>query len=225
MCGRFSQTQNLNQLMTRFLIEDAVLDLKPRYNIAPSQDVSVVISHSGKRSLNLFHWGLIPSWAKERSIGNKMINARAETLKEKPSFKRLIQKKRLLIPADGFYEWQKDATGKTKTPFFIGLKSKELFGFAGLWDAWKSPEGEEVRTFTIITTDANEVLRPIHGRMPVILKKEDEEAWLDPESMLEKVLGFLAPYPEAEMAAYPVSKLVNSPKNDSPECVTPIVKQ
>lgn len=222
MCGRFSQTQSLNQLTTRFLIPDAVLDLKPRYNIAPSQDVSVVINQSGKRSLNLFHWGLIPSWAKERAIGNKMINARAETLKEKPSFKRLIQKKRLLIPADGFYEWQKDATGKTKTPFFIGLKSKELFGFAGLWDVWKSPEGEEVRSFTIITTDANGVLRPIHDRMPVILKKEDEAAWLDPELQLEKVLGFLAPYPETEMVAYPVSRLVNSPKNDSPECVQQI---
>ena len=219
MCGRYTQTQSIEKIIKRFGLPSSQSRLKPQYNIAPSQKAPILISNeSGKRSLDMFTWGLIPSWAKDPSIGSRMINARAETLAKKASFKQPLKRTRCLIPADGFYEWKKDPTGRTKTPMRIVLKSGELFVFAGLWDTWKDPEGKEIRSYTIITTNAIDVLKPIHDRMPVILKPEDEDAWLNPGMDVMKLMDLLKPY-LGKMEAYPVSKLVNSPRNDTVECI------
>lgn len=191
----------------------------PRYNIAPTQDIPDVIT-SGGNQLVMFRWGLIPHWAREISIGSKMINARGETLREKPSFRSSLQRRRCLIPADGFYEWKRE--GSTKQPYRITLKNSELFGFAGLWDSWTAPSGEVINSCTIITTSPNELLEPIHNRMPVILSPAAEEMWLDP-SISDSLLleNLLKPYPAELMQAYQVSSAVNSPRNDNPECITP----
>jgi putative SOS response-associated peptidase YedK len=221
MCGRYSQSQTPEKLIQRFAIKGPPpKDLKPRYNIAPSQSAPVVVRFEETR-LELFRWGLIPSWTKDPSIGNRMINARAETLTTKPSFRRPFKRSRCLVPADGFYEWQTDPGEKTKTPMRVRLRSKDPFAFAGLWDLWKDQDGSEIRSFTIITTDANEALKPIHERMPVILKPEDEELWLDPATEPEKLIKMLAPYPNDEVEAYEITKLVNSPRNDTPDCIQP----
>jgi putative SOS response-associated peptidase YedK len=164
---------------------------------------------------------LIPSWAKDEAIGHRMINARAETLAEKPSFKRALQKRRCLIVADGFYEWK--AAGKKKTPMFIALKSRQPFGFAGLWETWKSPKGEAIHSCTIITTTPNTLMESIHNRMPVILRREAEAQWLDRAvDDPQKLLPLLTPYPDNEMTAYEVSQIVNSPRNDVPACIEPV---
>lgn len=166
-------------------------------------------------------WGLIPSWAKEASIGARMINARGETLAEKPSFRRALQKRRCLVLADGFYEWK--TAGKNKTPFYLALRTGEPFGMAGLWETWKAPSGEWIHSCTIITTTPNALIEPIHNRMPVILTRETETAWLDQDisdpGFLAELLG---PYSSEEMAAYQVSTLVNSPANETPECIAPV---
>jgi putative SOS response-associated peptidase YedK len=166
------------------------------------------------------HWGLIPNWATDPTIGNQMINARAETLTEKPAFKHLVGSRRCIIPADGFYEWRKER--KRKIPMWVHLKSREPFGLAGLWDVWRNPSGKQVESFTIITTEPNELIRPIHNRMPVILRPEDEEAWLDgSRTSFAKAGSFLKPYPDELMAAHDVSAVVNSPKYEGPECIQP----
>ncbi len=217
MCGRYTQTREPANLIFRFGLDPQDLPFKPRYNIAPGQ-VAPVIINDGMKSLRLMHWGLVPSWAKDPSIGNKIINARAETLTEKPSFKRLIGKRRCLVVADGFYEWAKQ--GRGKAPMRFVLKSGEPFAFAGLWDRWKKPDGGELDSFTIITTQANDLLKPIHERMPVILGKGDEEVWLDPKAPDVSHLSLLLkPLSPDLMEAYFVSPLVNSPRNDLPECV------
>jgi len=189
----------------------------PHYNIAPTQTV-IVVNDDGTRHLMQMRWGLIPSWAKDPAIGNRMINARAETVATKPAFRVALRKRRCLIPADGFYEWQ--AVGRRKQPVYITLKTREPFSFAGLWEAWTSPEGKEIKTCTIITTEANEVLKSIHDRMPVILTREAEIIWLDP-AIQDPVwlLPLLKPYLAEEMEVYPVSTLVNNPANDGPECI------
>ncbi len=232
MCGRYSQSKTPAKTMERFGIKGpAPKNMKARYNIAPSQDAPVVFRDEENR-LELFRWGLIPSWAKEASIGNRMINARGETVQTKPSFRKSFKRYRCLVPADSFYEWKLNPDGKTKTPMRIRLKSEETFALAGLWDHWKNKDetdGEEIRTFTIITTEANPTLAPIHERMPVILKPEDEDLWLDPETEPEKLLKMLAPYPSDSLAdgiaapleAYAISKFVNSPRNDTIECFEP----
>jgi putative SOS response-associated peptidase YedK len=167
------------------------------------------------------HWGLIPSWAADPSIGNRMINARAETLTDLPSFKPLVDRRRCIIPADGFYEWRKE--GKRKVPMWVHLKTKEPFGFAGLWDVWRKPDGGKVESFTIITTEPNELVRPIHNRMPVILRREDEEQWLDASRIpFAKAKSLLKPYPEELMDAHDVSPIVNSAKYDGLECIRPV---
>lgn len=222
MCGRFSFSGD--DIEERFDVELLKnLALTPRFNIAPGQDSPVVRHADGKRTLRLHRWGLIPSWAKEASIGYKMINARAETLAEKPSFRKALERRRCLVPADGFYEWMKE--GRLKIPVRFILKSRETFAFAGLWESWKKPDGTDLLSFTIITTAANALIKSIHERMPVILPRELEGAWLDPAltdaAALEK---FLAPYPPDRMEAYRVSTLVNSAKNDKPECIEPISK-
>lgn len=220
MCGRFTATFEFREIKVRWNLQRDLPVFTPRYNIAPSQDVAVIVRHRGISELKSMHWGLVPSWAKDPTIGNRMINARAETLAEKPSFKRLVGTRRCLVPADGFYEWRRE--GKRKVPVWVHLRNKEPFGFAGLWDLWKQPEGEELYSFTIITTEANELLRPIHNRMPVILDNPGGERWLDPTfTSFSSLSILLRPFPPEVMEAHDVSTLVNSPSNDSEECIRP----
>lgn len=221
MCGRFSLTTNKQQLAEAFAGFEPPRELLPRYNIAPSQPVTVV-ANTGQNKVDFFVWGLIPAWAKDPGIGNRMINARAETLAEKPSFKAAYRRRRCLILADGFYEWRKNPD-KSKTPMYIQLESKEPFAFAGLWERWNSPQGDEVLSCAIITTEPNEFMAKIHNRMPAILPRSTYEQWLDPaEQKPERLQSLLAPYPAEEMAAYAVSRVVNNPQNDTPECIEPV---
>jgi putative SOS response-associated peptidase YedK len=181
----------------------------------------VVVDEEGHRQMDAFHWGLIPFWAKEKGIGNRMINARSETLAEKSSFKRPLQKQRCLVIADGFYEWQKTPDGKV--PMYIQLEDEKPFAFAGLWDRWRSPEEEMIYSCTIITTTPNSLMESIHNRMPVILTPEAIDIWLSPaEADPAQLLPLLQPYPAEAMHAYAVSKKVNSPANESAECIVPI---
>jgi putative SOS response-associated peptidase YedK len=193
---------------------------QPRYNIAPTQIIPAVLEREGERIVSGLKWGLIPHWAKDDSFASKLINARAESLDEKPSFREAFKHRRCIIPACGFYEWEKTAKG-AKQPFYFYLKDKEVFGFAGLWEEWLDKDsGELLETCTIITTEANEVLRPVHDRMPVIIKPEDYERWLDEkETNTDNLQNLLAPYPSGEMASHKVSKAVNVPGNDSPELI------
>jgi len=220
MCGRFTATFEFREIKVRWNLQGDLPVVSPRYNIAPSQEVPVVVRGDGGNKLKVMHWGLVPAWAKDPSIGQRMINARAETLSEKPSFKRLVGKRRCFVPADGFYEWRKE--GKRKIPVWVYLKNKAPFAFAGLWDLWKQPEGEEFYSFTIITTEANELLHPIHERMPVILDAGSAERWLDPkQTSFGSLSVLLQPFPSEQMNAYDVSTLVNSPMNDTEECIQP----
>lgn len=220
MCGRYTNTRDLETLAQEFSLASIESDLKPSYNIAPTQRVPVLITKDDALSLVTMRWGLVPSWAKDAAIGNKMINARAETLAEKPSFRNLIGRKRCALVADGFYEWRSE--GNAKTPYYIRLKSQEPFAFAGLYDIWQSPENETLTTCTLITTAANELMEPIHHRMPVIFSKSEVGAWLDAgETDKAQLLTLLRPYPSAAMEAYAVSRLVNAPQNNSPNCIRP----
>jgi len=220
MCGRFTLTVDPADLQNLFgLSESPPHDLVPRYNIAPSQPVAV-IANADQRKLELFKWGLIPSWAKDSKIGYRLINARAETLAEKPSFRTALKRRRCLILADGFYEWKKD--GKNKTPMYIQLNDGTPFAFAGLWETWKGPDDTLIKSCTIITTDANALLKEIHDRMPVILPDKAWPLWLTPEELpAEKTLPLLKPFAASRMKAVAVSALVNNPRFDSPECVVP----
>jgi len=222
MCGRYTQTTSLKELKERFGFSQPSFELRPRYNIAPTQEAPVIINQDG-RQLRMFKWGLIPYWSKDSAMGNKMINARAETVAEKASFKRPFQRSRCLVLADGFYEWRKEPGGKT--PIRIVLKSREPFALAGLWDTWQAPDKKLVDSFTIITTQANDVMRPIHERMPVILKKDDEGLWLDPKADGKKLTQLLIPCTDEILETYEVSKSVNSPANDAPACVATVEKQ
>jgi len=198
MCGRFVLLTDLSVIIKSFDIQNVACDYRPGSNISPGQQIAAVLRTDNQNSLVNFHWGLIPSWAKDPSIGNRMFNARAETIAEKPSFKNAFQKRRCLIPADAFYEWQK--LGKVKKPLRFSLKSCEPFGLAGLYETWFSPEQKPVNTCTIITTEPNDLLRPIHDRMPVILSKDKEEYWMDPENEDQHgLLSILKPYPPDEM--------------------------
>ena len=221
MCGRYTLTLDPAELQDLFgLSEPPPTGLTPRYNIAPSQSVAVVANHES-RKLELFRWGLIPVWAKDPKIGNQMINARAETVAEKPAFRAAFKKRRCLILADGFYEWKRGAT--PKTPMYFQLEGGRPFAFAGLWETWTSPDRGLLHSCTIITTSANELVAPIHDRMPVILAPEAYPAWLSPgELPAPEALGLLQPYPPAKMSVRAVSQLVNSPSHDSPECVRPM---
>lgn len=220
MCGRFTLLTDWEQLIARFHINNHTDDVtdEPRYNIAPSQSILAVIHDGKKARAGRLRWGLIPAFAKNPQIGYKMINARAETIDEKPAYKRLLSRKRCLLPADSFYEWRRDCSGKT--PMRILRKDQQPFAFAGLWDRWQSPDGQHIHTCTIITTSSNQLMQPIHGRMPVILTKAHENMWLD-RSITDPALlkSFLVPYDTEEMTAYPVSDIVNSPKNDNEACI------
>ena len=220
MCGRYSLIADIGELQERFGFDGSELTHVPRYNIAPTQIALTVTNCSGRRG-SYMRWGLIPSWAKSASVGSRMINARVETVAERPSFRTSFQRRRCLVVADGFYEWEK--RGSSKRPMRIVMASGEPFAFAGLWDAWRDPKGEVVRSCTIITTGANDLLGPIHDRMPVILPSELESMWLDEDFQDPVVLtGILTPFSADAMETYEVSSLVNSPSNDGPGVVVPV---
>ena len=220
MCGRYSLITDISELQERFDFDSSELTHTPRYNVAPTQMVLTVTTGNGRRG-SYMRWGLIPSWAKSASVGSRMINARAETLAERPSFRTAFQRRRCLVLADGFYEWERKGSGRR--PMRIVMAPGEPFAFAGLWDAWRDPKGEIVRSCTIITIAANDLLSPIHDRMPVILPRELESLWLDHDIQDPATLGdILTPYPTDAMEAYEVSSLVNSPANDGPEVVVPV---
>jgi putative SOS response-associated peptidase YedK len=219
MCGRFALYSDPFTLARRFEAEE-LPELRPRYNIAPTQNIPIVREESGARRFALARWGLIPHWAKDMKIGYSTINARAETVASKPAFRNAFKHRRALIPADGYFEWQVIPGSKTKQPWFIALRDREPMAFAGLWERWRSPEGEELESCSIIVTDANEIMRPIHDRMPVILAPEDWVAWLEAEAKDAQALqNMLKPYPVEGMVAWLVSTKVNSPRNDSTECL------
>jgi putative SOS response-associated peptidase YedK len=220
MCGRFSLTESIEAICKRFNAIFEGEEWHPRYNIAPAQKILTVIAdRTAARRLVPMHWGLIPGWSKDKKIGYKMINARAETLQEKASFKNPLKRQRCLIPADGFYEWKKEDSGKK--PLRVVMKKGGLFAMAGLWDRWSDKEdGKIVHSFTIVTTQSNSLLKAIHDRMPAILLPEEEHLWLDPAlenvEMLEKLLK---PYSSADMDFYEVPPVVNTWKNDVEECI------
>jgi len=221
MCGRFTLTVDPADLQDAFPQFTFPEKYASRYNISPCQPI-LAIPNADNNAAGFFIWGLIPSWAKDPTIGSKMINARAETLAEKPSFRSGFKYHRCLIMADGFYEWKQQPGTKAKTPYFIRLKSGKPFAFAGLWDTWQSPDGGSVKSATIITTGPNSLMAPIHNRMPVILPPSAYAQWLDPAARTPETLQtLLASYPAEEMNAHPVSTLVNSPANDRVECIIP----
>ncbi len=218
MCGRYNLISNLTVLGERFEFDASQLTLESAYNVAPTQNVLTVVGGESRRA-GFMRWGLIPFWAKDRSIGSRMINARAETVVDKPSFRDAFRRRRCLVLADGFYEWRR--TGSGKRPMRVALRSREPFAFAGIWSMWKDTEGNPIPTCAIITTSANELLSPIHHRMPVILPREMEGLWLDRSIQDPGALrGVLTPYPDDAMEAYEVSTLVNSVANDGPELIT-----
>jgi putative SOS response-associated peptidase YedK len=220
MCGRFIEFSDIQYLRERFGFRNDVPQYKPRYNVASTNDVLTVVQQS-PRHAQMMRWGLVPFWAKDMKIGYKTINARAETAAESNVFRTPFRKRRCLILADGFYEWRKD--GANKTPMYIHLKSKQPFAFAGLWDVWKPAEGEPVVSCTILTCEPNPFMSTIDDRMPVILSQEAEALWLDSKTEDRAVLKkLLLPYPAEEMASYPVSSMVNSPKNQGPELIQPV---
>jgi putative SOS response-associated peptidase YedK len=218
MCGRFTLTQSPQQVAKAFGLSD-VPSFPPRYNIAPTQPVGVIMQDrdSKKREFRLMVWGLIPAWVKDPSTFANLINARAETIAEKPSFRTAYKYRRCLIPADGFYEWQKTKSGP-KQPFYFTLRDNSLFAFAGLWESWN-----DIETFTILTTSANTLLQTIHDRMPVILKSEDYKRWLDPTIQDGRQLSdLLCPFPDESMQAIPVSTRANAATVDDAQCVEPL---
>ena len=220
MCGRFSLTVDLRELARRFEFDGNLLDLEPNYNVAPTQNVLTVIGGENRRG-GFMRWGLIPHWAKTASIGSRMINARAETVAQRPAFRDAFRRRRCLVLADGFYEWQR--AGSVKKPMRIVMESGEPFAFAGLWAMWRDSEGNRIPSCTIITTEANDLLRPIHNRMPVILPREMEEFWLDRDVQDVAVLeNALTAYPSELMQTYQVSTLVNSARNSGPQVVEPV---
>jgi putative SOS response-associated peptidase YedK len=220
MCGRFTLTLSPEELQAAFPNFDIPGDLPPSYNIAPSQPIPVVIN-DGSNKLDFYKWGLIPSWTKPDKLGKySLINARSETAAEKASFKASFRRRRCLVLSDGFYEWSKSTKGKSKTPYYISMKDHSAFCFAGLWEIWNSPEGDELRTACILTTEPNELVKPIHQRMPVIIPPESYQDWITEGEINPSVFQYLLrPFPAVQMQAYPVSTYVNSPKNNSPQCI------
>ncbi|MGO9379791.1 MAG: SOS response-associated peptidase [Dissulfurispiraceae bacterium] len=220
MCGRFDLHAEPTVILKEFRVDHFAIDYSPSYNIAPTRQI-VVVKDDGKRYLSQCRWGFLPSWTEDPNSGYKMINVRAETVAEKPAFQDAFRFRRCLVVADGFFEWRQE--GKTKQPVYIRLKSQRLFGFASLYNIWKSPEGEEICTCTIITVDANELLIAIHDRMPAIIAKDKEDLWLNPaNSDKGGLMSLLVLYPSEEMEIYDVSLIVNKPENDSPEIINPV---
>lgn len=216
MCGRFTIIAPYENVIYRFNIKRSSpkFEFRQSYNVAPGQNIMAVVSDGKENRLGYLKWGLVPSWAKDPKIGYKLINARAESVATKPSFQKAFQKHRCLIVADSFYEWTHDDP-KNKRPYRFKMKNGDLFAMAGLWESWQSPEGQVVHSATIITTEANAIMAPIHNRMPVILRKEDEQKWIDPATQNSEQLSLLLnPYDPEQMEAYEVSKEVNSPRHD-----------
>lgn len=221
MCGRYTITIDPETAREDLGLAQMPADYQPRYNVAPTQPVAVV-ANTGERKAEWMRWGLIPFWAKDPAIGSRLINARSETITEKPAFKNAFLKRRCLVLADGFYEWKKGAGAKGRAqPYYFKRADGKPFAFAGLWEFWRSPEGEDVRSCTIITTEANGLVKPVHERMPVMLSGDALWAWLG-EGQPDDLLELLKPYPEKEMASFPVSTLVNRPELDIPDLVMPI---
>lgn len=217
MCGRFTLSQSAEAIASVFQLNQ-VPTLEPRYNIAPTQPVATVLQTSAhERQFQLLRWGLIPAWAKDATMGSRLINARAETVAEKPSFRSAFRHRRCLVIADGFYEWRRQ-DGK-KQPFYFRMQNQQPFAFAGLWEHWQDPKGEAINSCTILTTEANELLQQIHERMPVILNPKDYNLWLDPTVQPEQLQQLLQPYSSTAMTSYPVSTKVNKPTNDTPELI------
>jgi len=218
MCGRFARKTDPKRLAKEFKVAEAP-QAEANYNVAPTQNILAVRGAADGREMIFLKWGLVPSWAKDTSIGAKLINARSETVEEKPSFRDAFRRKRCIIPADGFYEWKREGGGKQ--PYFFRLKDERPFGFAGLWDRWEGEGGQVINSCTILTTEANEVLRPVHDRMPVILHPEDYELWLEGEEREWALLReLLRPYPGEEMTSHPVSPAINSTRGRGPELIT-----
>ncbi len=224
VCGRFAQAASPEAIAELFdLPASAVPPYSPRYNLAPTQPALVLRRHphTGQKELTFLVWGLIPSWAKDPSIGNKLINARAETLADKPAFRAAFRRRRCLVPADGFYEWKK--TGAGKQPYFIARKDGRPMALAGLWEHWESPDGSVIESFTLITTEPNDLVRKLHNRMPAILTKDAFDMWLDPHADLNALRELLlTPYPAALLKAWPVSARVNSPVHDDSGLIEPL---
>lgn len=222
MCGRFTLGAPAQTLADIFEIAETP-ELPPRFNIAPTEAVAAVRRPEADagRELALLRWGLVPVWAKDPNVGSRMINARAETVATSGAFRRAFRSRRCLVPADGFYEWQR--LERRKQPFYICMRDGLPFAFAGLWEHWEGPEGKVIESCTLITTEPNDLVRPVHDRMPVILDPADYELWLDPAVREPEMLQpLLRPYDAAKMVTYPVSTLVNNPANDDPECITPL---
>ncbi|MBI4800434.1 MAG: SOS response-associated peptidase [Desulfarculus sp.] len=222
MCGRFTQCSELAVLEGRFDASAQGLVVHPRYNLAPTQDALVVVQ-APVRNLVLMRWGLVPAWAKDPSIGHKLINARLESAADKPSFRQAFRQRRCLIPSDGFYEWRQATKSRPKVPLLFLRRDHAPFAMAGLWESWHSPAGQEMVTFTILTTEANAVVQPVHDRMPVILLPENEAPWLDPAQHDPQALaGLIRSYPAELMEAYQVSPAVNLPAHEGPELIAPV---
>ena len=221
MCGRYRLSRR-KQMIAEYFETDNEVDWEPRYNIAPSQQVGIVRQDPSRRTrhFSLARWGLIPSWARDASIGSKTINARSETVVSKPAFRDAFSSRRCLLPADGFFEWRR--SGREKQPFHFGMQDDSLFAFAGLWDRWRDPAGAVIESCSILTTTPNSLLADIHDRMPVILREESYDLWLDAGFKDVKALaGVLVPFDAAQMRCYPVSTRVNAVANDDLDCVVP----
>ncbi|MBX9772486.1 MAG: SOS response-associated peptidase [Candidatus Obscuribacterales bacterium] len=224
MCGRYTLARSQQELSERFGVRQLFIDLSPRYNIAPTQKVPVVLKQDDERTIENLQWGLIPGWVKDLRATKPLINARVETLAEKNSFKNSLVKRRCIVPADGFYEWRK--MGSKKQPLFIHGKENQILAFAGIWDEWKNDEGVPIRTFSIITTDANKTMASVHDRMPVILAPDAEGLWLDLERKdPAELISLLGPSPDDYIEMHEVSPKVNSVKEDSPDCIEPVSQQ
>jgi len=219
MCGRFVVKGSTLEIVSHFGIETKFFDIKPSYNIAPSQPVPIVLHENEQNMLTLMRWGLIPSWAKDPSIGYKTINARSETVAQKPSFRDAFRNRRCIVVANGYYEWIKE--GKKKRPMYIHATSGEFLAFAGLWERWRSPQNKVWETCTILTTDANEKMHDIHHRMPVLLPPQERHTWMSGDTHPEQLQTLLHPCDNDYLTSYEVSPQVNSPKYNAPDCIAP----
>ncbi len=221
MCGRFTVAVPREDLFEEFGLTEPPFDIHPRYNVAPTQIAPVILrGKDGALRLEGFRWGLVPYWAKDPEIGNRMINARAESLEQKPAFRDAFERRRCLVPADGWFEWQKQGT--QKVPMWIHLRSRRPFAFAGLWERWRGGEGEWLHSFAIVTSEAAPAVRSIHDRMPVVLPRQLRDRWLDRGATPAELSALVRPYAGDDLEAWPVSRLVNSPANDVPDCIAQV---
>ncbi len=221
MCGRYALAF-IRGFRTRFEVIDMQAKLEPRFNIAPTEDAPIIVQDDGNRALTM-RWGLVPSWAKEIKIGNRLINARGETISSRPAFRAAVKRRRCLVPATGFYEWKKGAEGKI--PYYIHLKDNSMFSFAGLYEKWKAPDGSSVLSYTIVTCPPNELAGRLHNRMPVILTQKAEERWLSDRELNDiEIEELLRPMPANAMDMHEVSIAINSPGNDSSDLIEPVFK-